>query len=220
MKKILIVSPSFFEAKGFIENDINRNSDRFFQIRENVWLLISGIGIQKTGYYLQKVLSTQSFDLILNIGLAGSFTKQIPINSIVNIMEESYGDLGVSYDHDFETLLDLNLEKSDEFPFKNGVIENPIPIPDSIANLQKVRGITVNSLLTNKDALNLRKSKFGAQVESMEGATVFYICSMLEMPFLEIRIISNMVGERDKTKWSLSPAVQQLTAFIKEAFKI
>jgi len=40
----------------------------------------------------------------------------------------------------------------------------------------------------------------------MEGAALHYVCLMEKIPFLQIRSISNVIGERDKSRWKLEEA--------------
>ena len=47
-------------------------------------------------------------------------------------------------------------------------------------------------------------------VESMEGAALHYVCLMEKIPFLQIRSISNLIGERDKTRWKIKEAMKSL----------
>ena len=51
---------------------------------------------------------------------------------------------------------------------------------------------------------------FNADIETMEGAALHYVCLQEHIPFLQIRSISNHVGERDKTKWKIKEAIENL----------
>ncbi|ULT38317.1 hypothetical protein KRR40_24600 [Niabella defluvii] len=44
----------------------------------------------------------------------------------------------------------------------------------------------------------------------MEGAALHYVALMEKIPFLQIRGISNYVGERDKRKWNFKDAIDNL----------
>ena len=44
----------------------------------------------------------------------------------------------------------------------------------------------------------------------MEGAALHYVCLMEKVPFLQIRAISNMTGDRDKSRWKLREALKSL----------
>ena len=44
----------------------------------------------------------------------------------------------------------------------------------------------------------------------MEGAAFHFVCLQQNIPFLQLRSISNKVGERNKTKWNLIEAIVNL----------
>jgi len=62
------------------------------------------------------------------------------------------------------------------------------------------------SLLQKKQLIN----EFDADIESMEGAALHYVCLQENIPFLQVRSVSNYVGERDKTKWKMKEAIHNL----------
>jgi nucleoside phosphorylase len=49
--------------------------------------------------------------------------------------------------------------------------------------------------------------RWGALAESMEGAAVAHVCALHRIAFLEIRGISNLVGDRDREAWQVQRAV-------------
>ena len=53
-------------------------------------------------------------------------------------------------------------------------------------------------------------NQYNPIIESMEGAALHYVCTLMKIPFLQLRAISNMVGERDKTKWEIQKAIDAL----------
>jgi futalosine hydrolase len=44
----------------------------------------------------------------------------------------------------------------------------------------------------------------------MEGAALHYTALMEGVPFLQLRAISNYIGERDKSMWKMAEAVSRL----------
>jgi futalosine hydrolase len=44
----------------------------------------------------------------------------------------------------------------------------------------------------------------------MEGAALHYTCLMENIPFIQLRAVSNFVGERDKNKWKMKEAIAVL----------
>jgi futalosine hydrolase len=76
--------------------------------------------------------------------------------------------------------------------------------------LKRVNAVSVNQITTNKQMIGLYQQKFNASVESMEGAALHYTCLQEKIPFLQIRSVSNYVGERDKKKWNMKDAIINL----------
>jgi futalosine hydrolase len=50
--------------------------------------------------------------------------------------------------------------------------------------------------------------RFGALCESMEGAAAAHVCALHDIPFLEVRGISNLVEDRDRSKWRITEAAE------------
>jgi futalosine hydrolase len=63
---------------------------------------------------------------------------------------------------------------------------------------------TVTGVTAEAEALAAR---WGALAESMEGAAAAHICALYGVPFLEVRGISNLVGDRDRARWQVRRAV-------------
>ena len=49
--------------------------------------------------------------------------------------------------------------------------------------------------------------RWEALAESMEGAAAAHICALYGVPFLEVRGISNLVGDRDREHWQVRRGV-------------
>ena len=78
--KILIVAATDFE----LEKDQ-------FSAHE---ILITGVGILETTLELTKKLALNSYDLVINAGIAGSFDKKIKIGDVVEVTEDILSELG------------------------------------------------------------------------------------------------------------------------------
>jgi futalosine hydrolase len=50
-------------------------------------------------------------------------------------------------------------------------------------------------------------ARWEALAESMEGAAAAHVCALYGVPFLEVRGISNLVGDRDRARWQVRRAV-------------
>lgn len=49
-------------------------------------------------------------------------------------------------------------------------------------------------------------ARFGALCEGMEGAALAHVCALYEVPFLELRAVSNAVEDRDLSRWRIHEA--------------
>lgn len=187
------------------------------ELRNNLditWIT-TGIGTTSTSYIITKSLLTaqDSFDLAINCGIAGSFTKDIPIGTTTRITKEYFGDLGFETFSGFQTLFDYKILDADTHPFKKGALLAP-DLPDNLENALKgcikasaVTVQTVSGLPEKRDRLF---RDFNPRIESMEGAAFFYVCLLEKIPFVELRSVSNEVGERDRSKWNIPLALSSL----------
>ena len=50
------------------------------------------------------------------------------------------------------------------------------------------------------------------QVEAMEGFAVLRACALAGVPAVEVRAVSNEVGERDRARWEIPRALASLDA--------
>ena len=73
-----------------------------------------------------------------------------------------------------------------------------------------VSGITVNEITTRDKRINQLVQKYNPATETMEGAALHYVCRSMNVPFMQMRAVSNYVGERDKSKWKMKEAIDNL----------
>jgi futalosine hydrolase len=212
--KILIVAATWLEVKMLADEfDLvdepmhNLKKYRFDDIEIDV--LITGIGVVFTTFHLTNTLAANNYSLVLNAGIAGSFTKELEIGEVVNVVTEEFGDLGIEKESEFLTLFEAGFMDAGEFPFENGVLKqvglNGFP------DLKKVRGLTTNKSHGRNISIDEIKTKFSAQVESMEGAAVFFVCNWLGVDCCQIRAISNYVEPRETASWNIPLALQKLS---------
>ena len=82
--------------------------------------------------------------------------------------------------------------------------------------LKPVRAITVNTATGSDASRKKLLKKFNPDIETMEGATFFYICSRENIPFLALRAISNKVEPRNKNNWNIALALNNLSEKLNE----
>jgi futalosine hydrolase len=178
--------------------------------------LITGVGSPATVYHLLKKIASKKYDIVFQIGVAGSLNESLQLGEVVLVNADCFADLGAFENNQFLSLFDLNLNDLDAFPLKNGWLKNEF---EKIEGLKYVNGITVNSLTDEANKVSLFKEKYQAEIESMEGAALHFVCLQENIPFLQIRGISNFVSERDKSKWQLKAAIENSNHAVLEIIK-
>ena len=169
-----------------------------------------------TCFSLSQIIAEHKPDLVIQAGIAGCFDKNLALGSVVVIDKEYIADLGVSENNDWKDVFDMKLVDTNEFPFADKQLINPHLDKLNVLNTKPVMGITVNNISTDKNRIEQYLEKYHPVIESMEGAALHYVCLQLKVPFIQIRSISNMVGERDKQNWKIKEAISNLNDYLKE----
>ena len=175
----------------------------------NTDLLITGIGLTATTYSLSRQLQIKKPDLVIQAGVGGCFNNQIPLGKVMAIKQEAIADQSVIELNSLKTLFDLKLVPENQYPFRKGWLVNPSAVLKK-TRLQKVRGISVNEITTSRQKMKFYQTHFNPVVESMEGAALHYVCLMEQIPFIQIRAVSNYIAERNKKKWNMKESIQNL----------
>ncbi len=215
--KTLIVSATHLELKPLLDKaeKINRIDDKLssYHLDGNEFdLLCTGVGMVATSFHMGRVLSSHKYDRVINAGIAGSFEKNIPLGTVVEIVEDQFPEMGAEDGEHFLSLLDLELIEADDFPYQSGVLSNEQEIWD--LTYPKVKSITVNTAHGSEERIAKTEQRLRPQVESMEGAAFFYACKTAKIPCVQIRAISNYVERRDKASWDIPRAIQRLNTEI------
>lgn len=204
----LLVAATPLEIKLFIQHC--RTTEKLNYIDLELDFLITGVGMLNTTYAIMKHLQVKKPDVIIDAGIAGSFSKKYQPGSVVVVKEEVLADLGVDEKEGYKDVFDLKLAQPNQFPFTKKLLVNPHTEFLERTSLQQVRSITVNQITTSKKKTELYKKKYKGAIENMEGAAVHYVCLKENIPFVQIRSISNYVGDRNKKNWKIKEAVANL----------
>ena len=170
-------------------------------------LLIGGIGQLQTAYALQNRIRLERPGLVIQAGIGGAPVID-DIGKVYAIGSEQIADLGVMEKTGFTNIFDMGLENRDRFPFRDGRLDNPYRSLLEWTGLPVLDGKTVNGIMSS-DVGGFQRNSLRV-VESMEGAALHYVCLMEKVPFLQIRAISNVTGDRDKSRWKLKEALMSL----------
>ena len=201
---------TFPECKTFVQNSIRLGEiielpdDRGFAV-------VLGVGILDFSTNLSVLLSRFAvegpFTHVILAGICGAYPgRGLNVGDVVRVESERVGDLGV-------------VERNGSFTPWNNVLGAPVQVyessplrgvPASLGRLKAVSGLTVNCCTGTSAMAAERVQNFDVDVESMEGAACFSICRAFGVPCLEIRAISNLAADRDKSTWRIKEALEAL----------
>ena len=214
--RILVVAATGAEIAPLVDalafrTDGESRVTRYALGTRQVDVLVTGVGMVATAAWCSRALARDDYDMALNLGLCGSFDPALTVGKAVHVVTEQLSELGAEDDETFLTVQDLKLIGEHDFPFQSGRLMNPAPPRnDLIARLPAVHGITVNTAHGNERAIAEVRKRCRPQVESMEGAAFMYACLIHQIPFAEIRTISNVVEKRNRSAWKIPEAISIL----------
>lgn len=201
---------AFPECKDFVQKNI-----RLGEIVElsdsRGFAVVLGIGILEFSTNLSILFSRFAaegpFTHVVLAGICGAYPgRELNIGDVVRVDSERVGDLGaVERDGSFmpwHKVCDKSPRVYDSSPLRG--------VPDWLAKLKSAAGLTINCCTGTSAMAAERVQNFNVDVESMEGAACFSVCRAFNIPCYEIRAVSNIATDRDKTTWRIQSALDAL----------
>lgn len=202
MKK-LIVAATQLEIGLFLEKyNTQPVSNEAFAITDTVDCLLTGVGMLNTVFALYNI-DINAYDLLIQVGVAGTYDDSLQIGSMVEVVQEQLGDLGAeSAEGDFLTIEDLAIGRQEVYKNK-GVFDLPV-----------VSAITVQVVAGTQHTIDERIRLFLPDVETMEGFAFAKFCSVHQLAYAQVRAISNRVEVRNREQWDMKLALERLHCFL------
>jgi len=199
-----------------------RGAVRAFLADREMLLLVTGVGPVNAALEIGGILGQFDVSGVIHVGLAGSYDERLaPLGSAVLATAEAYPEYGVAGDD--------GLAQTTAFPFaqwergEQRVFQRIALQPDEAAaaleltlssDIRRGTFLTVAGVTgTPHRALTLA-SRHEALAENMEGFPVALAAFMRNVPYLELRTISNGVGERDRSRWTFKEALWRLESAV------
>ena len=173
----------------------------WLEVPEGFKLLVAGVGPVEAAINVTRALMQEQYTTVVNAGIAGALPGVANVGESVVVRDE---------------FMELDIETGEPI-----ALPDRMRVPDTARSdrnlvaavtrlgFKPVRGVTV-SRVTASDATGHRLSALGAQVETMEGFAVLRAAEALGVPAIEVRGISNIVGARERSRWSFSSGVEGL----------
>ncbi len=191
--------------------------------RRRFCLLVTGIGPVNAALSLGRLLGSQQGLMgVCNLGVAGSFDLgRFPLESFALPSLEIWPEFGLRTDSEVQAT-GLKLAQApgglrgqdgpvyDRLrldPRADGAAMGlilPEEYPEAVA--LSVAGVTACAGLARKF-----RSRYQADLENMEGFALALAAFRHNLPFVEVRSVSNCVGSRSKEDWRLKQALKKLS---------
>jgi futalosine hydrolase len=168
-------------------------------LRPHVPVIATGVGAVNAAYALTRFLDREQVNAIVVCGIGGAYPGSgLAVGSVACAESECYGDLGASSPGGFLDMQALG------FPVIPGAY-NTLPM-QLFPAARRARFVTMNTCTGTDDAAHAIEARTGGAVESMEGAAIAHVAALAGIPVGEIRGISNLVGNRDRSAWRVKEA--------------
>lgn len=167
---------------------------------------VCGVGLVNSAAGMSRFLSTGNYKRVFLLGICGAYLDRgLDIGEVVRVDSEVIGDMGAqNFDGHFIPWRDIS-KQEEVF-----VGETTRYLPLMLASIRSAVGVSVNCC-TGTSYLSLKRAAlFDADVESMEGASVFAICKAFRVPVFEFRAVSNVAADRDPSQWKITEAMTAL----------
>jgi len=197
--------PAFLEIDSLYTSVSQRLKVTFHQ---------GGVGLLANAVSLTRLAFEEKPDLVIQVGIAGCFDSLFGLGKVVAVREEILGDMGVHEDGKWKDIFDLKLEKSGYHPYEKRRLPNHCLEKYNLLKLPEVTAVTVNEVTTNEERIQQLIKKYDPAIESMEGAALHFVCREMNIPFLQMRAVSNYIGERNKEKWKMKESMENLNQTI------
>lgn len=171
MKNIVIVTPTERESAFFVKTGMP--------------IVHCGVGMAECAAATARLLAGEKPDLAILAGVAGTYTDDIEPGETVVVASETIADLG-RYSGKGKGCCD-NCGEGAFTPLFQKTYDVPV-VPEGY---KAVRSYTVDMA----GALLAVSVPANAEIENMEGAAFLAVCAAMGVPAMEVRTVSNRVGQ-------------------------
>lgn len=179
---------------------------------KSIALVRTGVGPVNAAFALTRFLSENDASAVLSCGIGGAYPSSLLApGDAVCAESEMYGDLGADSPTGF-----LDLEALG-FP----LIAGPEPVYnrlrlDLFPAKRRAPFVTCTTCTGTNAAARTLVERTGGVVESMEGAALVHVARLMGVRVGEVRGISNMVGNRERSAWRVPEAAAAARASLIE----
>ncbi|MFZ5811341.1 MAG: futalosine hydrolase [Thermodesulfobacteriota bacterium] len=173
--------------------------------------LVTGIGPVACAAALGRALGARPHAAgVIQIGVAGSFDlARAPMGSAWVVTREVWPEYGLRGEDGVDPRgIRLPMAETGDGPVRESLDLDPenaaramgLHLPAALGRAASLTVAGVTGTLGGADDLFHRH---GALLENMEGFAAAFACRLAGVPFLEVRVVSNLAGGREAAHWDL-----------------
>lgn len=177
----------------------------FLKPVSGVELLVTGVGPIEAAASVSRALAQSRYTFVVNAGIAGAFEGCAEIGDGVVVSEE---------------FMEIGLETGDSIALPDGatIVErssSDFTVVDRLveSGFASKRGITVPRVTATSSTAG-RLAAYGVQTESMEGFAVLRAAEIAGVRAVEVRGISNIVTDRERSRWNFAAGADGLESVL------
>jgi len=184
-----------------------------------------GVGKVNAAHSATMILEKYDVDVLILFGIGGAYLDSgLNVGDIAVAENENYGEEGVLLKEGWNSmeitgfpLLKKEKEYYNTFPLDANMSWLAADASkDCGFNVKTGNFVTVSQCSGTRKIGELMKKRFNGLCENMEGAAAAHICAMYGVPMVEVRGISNIIEDRDMTKWDIEAAATNCNKVIME----
>jgi len=232
MKTIAVSAATYGELSGLIEA-FNARRDQCdapwdFLVsglaRTRLVFAVTGIGTANAASATTALIHLYSPDLIINTGCAGAYARAgLAVGDLALATSELFADLGAAGPHGWLSLEQMGLPLLDR---GDGRCFNEVPMSLPAVEAARARAallgiplragrfLTVSACSGTRSRGAELQDRFDGICENMEGAAVALVAARYGGACLEVRGVSNLVEDRDPSRWDIPLAAAAAGRFI------
>ncbi len=183
-----------------------------------VIVIPGGMGKTNAAQALTALLETRGASGVIDFGVGGAYPGSgLQPGGVALATAEIYGDEGVAAPAGWLTTEEIGIpllqtegvRSFNDFPIDPALTASALRALRA-AGVSATTGpfVTVSCCSGTAARGEEIARRFGAVCESMEGAACAHVAALYGVPFLELRGVSNLVEDRDLTRWKLRDAAR------------
>ncbi len=177
---------------------------------------VCGVGPVSTACNITRFLENERVHFIILAGIAGTYLEKHLLSEKVFVAEsEILADFGRCAGDKIE-MFDIEGEEIHQSFF---LVHQKEDLAKAIARCQVLRlapMATVSCSSGSVDRANMIAGQFGVEIENMEGAAAALVCSQYGVRLLELRTVSNLAGDPNRSNWNIKGALELLMEGVRQ----